>query len=227
MGHKLPSRTRARSRAVDVLYEAHVKDLDDPAGLYSLAKLRENETTAQTPLPSYAREILEGVSEHLERIDAALTTYSRAWSLHRMPEVDLAIMRVATWEILFNPDVDGPTAITAAMQIAQERSTDESPKFINGLLGTINDVRDVLTASSISQPETNDEPENPSVTGVSSEENQGNQGNQDEVKSEVKSGTSDNQEITPQLFDSTAKAAQEFARQTGGVLSQIDLEDLK
>lgn len=146
MGHKLPARTRARSRAVDVLYEAHVKELDDPAGIYSLARLRETETTAQTPLPAYAREILEGVADHLERIDAALATYSRAWSLHRMPEVDLAIMRVATWEILFNPDVEGPTAITAAMQIASERSTDESPKFINGLLGTINDVKDALVA---------------------------------------------------------------------------------
>lgn len=210
MGHKLPSRTRARSRAVDVLYEARVKSLDDPAGIYSLARLRETETTAQTPLPSYAREILEGVSEHLERIDAALSTYSRAWSLHRMPEVDLAIMRVATWEILFNPDVDGPVAITAAMQIAQERSTDESPKFINGLLGTINDMREALVAGDVPQPE---ETENSDVTAAAGD-------------ADTTEGTAAGDETTP-TFDATAKAARERAAELGGVLSQIDLENLE
>lgn len=145
MGHKLPRRTRERVRAVDVLYEAHVRGWDTPEGIFSLAQIRQDETTAQTPLPAYAIEILEGVAQHLERIDAALATYSKAWPLHRMPEVDLAIMRVATWEILFNPDVEGAVAITAAMQIAEERSTDESPKFINGLLGAINDMKDALT----------------------------------------------------------------------------------
>lgn len=192
MGHKLPSRTRARSRAVDVLYEARVKELDDPAGIYSLAKLRESETTAQTSLPPYAREILEGVSEHLERIDSALATYSRAWALHRMPEVDLAIMRVATWEILFNPDVDGSTAITAAMQIAQERSTDESPKFINGLLGTINDMREALVA-----------------------------GNVPETAQPIPA------EAEPEFFDAAAREASNAAREAGGVLSQIDLDNLE
>lgn len=151
MGHKLPRRTRERARAVDVLYEARVRDLDNPEGIFSLAQLRQDESTAQTTLPPYAVEILEGVADHLERIDAALSTYSQAWPLHRMPEVDLAIMRVATWEILFNPEVDGAVAITAAMQIAEERSTDESPRFINGLLGAINDMRDAL--SSESEPE--------------------------------------------------------------------------
>lgn len=197
MGHKLPSRTRARSRAVDVLYEAHLKDLDDSAGIYSLAKLRETETTAQTPMPPYAREILEGIAEHLDRIDAALATYSRAWSLHRMPEVDLAIMRVATWEILFNPDVDGPVAITAAMQLAAERSTDESPKFINGLLGTINDMREALVAQDTPKTDSDVDAEIPEPAG------------------------------TPVDFDAVAKAVRDYAHQEGGVLSQIDLENLE
>ena len=65
--------------------------------------------------------------------------------------MDLAIMRVATWEILFNPDVEGAVAITAAMQIAEERSTDESPKFINGLLGAINDMKDALSKTEAEQ----------------------------------------------------------------------------
>lgn len=217
MGHKLPSRTRARARAVDVLYEARVKSLDDPAGIYSLARLRETETTAQTPLPPYAREILEGVSEHLERIDAALSTYSQAWSLHRMPEVDLAIMRVATWEILFNPDVDGPVAITAAMQIASERSTDESPKFINGLLGTINDMREALVSGG----------------AVSSE----GSGAADVTSAEIGADTAEDTDTTESTadaaagkeptFDATAKAARERAAELGGVLSQIDLENLE
>lgn len=149
MAHKLPARTRARSRAVDVLYEASVRGLDDPAGIFSLTQLRQEVTTAQTTLPPYAVEILEGVADHLDRIDSALSTYSQSWPLHRMPKVDLAIMRVAVWEILFNPEVDGPTAITAAMQIAQERSTDESPKFINGLLGAIFDLSPALTESPV------------------------------------------------------------------------------
>lgn len=146
MAHKLSSRTRARCRAVDVLFEARMRDLDDPPGIYGLAQERQAVSTAQTTIPPYAVEILEGVADHLERIDSALETYSRGWPLYRMPQVDLAILRVAVWEILFNPEVDGPVAIKAALEIASERSTDESPKFIHGLLGTINDLREALVA---------------------------------------------------------------------------------
>lgn len=146
MAHKLSSRTRARCRAVDVLFEARMRDLDDPPGIYGLAQERQAVSTAQTTIPPYAVEILDGVADHLERIDSALETYSRGWPLYRMPQVDLAILRVAVWEILFNPEVDGPVAIKAALEIASERSTDESPKFIHGLLGTINDLREALVA---------------------------------------------------------------------------------
>ncbi|MCI6584435.1 MAG: transcription antitermination factor NusB [Mobiluncus sp.] len=208
MGHKLPARTRARSRAADVLYEAHLKGLDDPAGIYSLAKLRETETTAQSPLPAYSREILEGVADHLERIDAALATYSRAWALHRMPEVDLAIMRVAVWEILFNADVDGPTAITAALQIAEERSTDESPKFINGLLGTINDMREALVAG-----------KKPEDSGESSTSEDKTAGPEENTILEPSEESPTEPEI---IFDAAAKAAAQ-----GGILEQIDLDTLE
>lgn len=141
------SRTKARARAVDVLFEARQKDLDDPAGIWGLAQERQVISTAQTTIPPYAVQICEGVADHLERIDAALSTYSQGWPLDRMPELDLAILRVATWEILYNDQIDGPTAITEAMKIAREKSTDGSAKFINGLLGRINDLRDALVAA--------------------------------------------------------------------------------
>lgn len=141
---KITARTKARARAVDVLYEAQIKDLDTSAGIWGLSQERQDKTTAQTPIPEYAAQILDGISEHLNNIDTALENYAQGWTLARMPRVDLAILRVATWELLYNRELDPPIIIDEAIKIAKEKSTDKSPNFINGLLGRIKDLRDVI-----------------------------------------------------------------------------------
>ena len=94
--------------------------------------------------PAYAREILAGVADHLADIDETIETYSQEWTLGRMPAVDRAIARVAVWEIVWNDDVDAPVAVDEAMTLARMLSTDESPRFMNGLLGRIGDLADTL-----------------------------------------------------------------------------------
>jgi N utilization substance protein B len=85
----------------------------------------------------YARDIVDGVVENLEDIDEALSSNSRGWTLERMPAVDRAILRVAAWEILYNPEVPARVATSEAVALAGELSTEESSGFVNGLLSTI------------------------------------------------------------------------------------------
>lgn len=87
----------------------------------------------------YAREIVDGISDHQEEIDSLIEKYSTGWSLTRMPKVDLALLRIACWEILFNEEVPTAVAINEAILLAGEFSTEDSSKFINGLLGNIAD----------------------------------------------------------------------------------------
>ena len=97
-----------------------------------------------TEAPIYTREILSGVADHLGEVDEIIETYSQGWVLARMPAVDRAIARVATWEIVWNDDVDVPVAVDEAMTLGRMLSTDDSPRFLNGLLGRIGDLADTL-----------------------------------------------------------------------------------
>lgn len=136
--HGMPARTKARSRAVDTLFEARIKGYDtDPAALRELAAQRREVSTAQAPLPDYAQEILEGVASHIADIDDTLATYSRAWSLDRMPPTDLSVLRVACWEILFNDDTEDTVAINEAIRVVKRIGTDKSAGFVNGVLDAI------------------------------------------------------------------------------------------
>ena len=97
-----------------------------------------------TEAPIYTREILSGVADHLGEVDEIIETYSQGWVLARMPAVDRAVARVATWEIVWNEDVDVPVAVDEAMTLGRMLSTDDSPRFLNGLLGRIGDLADTL-----------------------------------------------------------------------------------
>lgn len=138
----MSARTKARKRAIDAVFAADLRKispltlLDDTAGLVAD---RQN----QDEIFGYARTIVEGVIEHNEEIDDLLDTYSQGWSLDRMPNLDRAILRVATWEILHNEDVPDPVAINEAVELAKELSTDESGSFINGLLSRISSTKSV------------------------------------------------------------------------------------
>jgi N utilization substance protein B len=128
------ARTKARKRALDVLFEA------DQRGLAPLDVLRDRLASAQPPVQEYSVQIVEGVVAERERIDELLSTYSHGWTLDRMPAVDRCILRIGTWELLFNADVPDAVAIDEAVELAQSLSTDESPAFVNGLLARVMSV---------------------------------------------------------------------------------------
>lgn len=136
----MSARGKARKRALELLYEAEARGVE-PAAL--LAE-RVAAPTTQTPLPAYTIELVEGVVAHREAIDEALTTYSQGWSLTRMPSVDRAALRLGAWEIVWNDDVPDEVAISEAMALVTALSTDESAKFVNGLLARVRDVKPTL-----------------------------------------------------------------------------------
>jgi N utilization substance protein B len=125
------ARSKARKRAVDVLYEAGQRDGD------ALLTLKDRLTQADPPVPEYAVELVEGVVANQVRIDELLTTYAEDWTLDRMPPVDLAILRIGVYELLWRDDVPDPVVVSEAVELAGSLSTDESPAFINGLLARL------------------------------------------------------------------------------------------
>jgi N utilization substance protein B len=129
------SRSKARKRALDFLFEA------DQRGLDPLKLLAERLPGVQPPVSQYAVAIVEGVQAHRERIDELLSTYAQGWTLDRMPGVDRTILRIGAWELLFNDDVPDAVAIDEAVDLASLLSTDESPSFVNGLLARLLEVK--------------------------------------------------------------------------------------
>ena len=133
-GHRNPSRRKSRRRALDVLYSADLRDAP-PATMLAdtLARLGQDVPAHM----GYAVELVEGVVAHAARIDEVLASYAEGWSLERMPVVDRNLARIAVYEMLHRDDIDDAVAISEAVALAEELSTDESPKFLNGLLGRI------------------------------------------------------------------------------------------
>ena len=127
----MAARSKARKRAVDVLYEADVRG-NDP-----LAVLRDRIETANPPVPDHTIRLVEGVAEHSARIDALIETHAANWSLERLPDVDRAILRMAVFELLWADDVPDPVVIDEAVELAKGLSTDDSPAYVNGVLGAI------------------------------------------------------------------------------------------
>ena len=136
------ARTKARKRALDVLFEAEQRQ-GDPV---TLLAQRIAQPGTQAPLPQYSVEIVEGVYSHLDRIDELISTYSHGWTIERMPAVDRALLRLGAWEVLFNDDVPDAVAVDEAVELARSLSTDESPTFINGLLGRLVDLKPTILA---------------------------------------------------------------------------------
>jgi len=132
----MPARRRARKRALDVLYEADLRDLPLPQVLE--AYVERLETPRPEHLP-YTISLVQGVDKHLSRIDETLSTYAEGWTLDRMPVVDRNLARIAVFELFYMDEIDDPVAITEAVELAKELSTDDSPRFLNGLLGRIAD----------------------------------------------------------------------------------------
>ncbi len=125
-----------------MLFEADQRDL---VPLTLLAQ-RISEPGTEAALPQYAVEIVEGVVAHRDRIDEILATHSHGWTIDRMPAVDRALLRIGTWEVLFNDDVPDAVAVDEAVDLARSLSTDDSPGFVNGLLGRVVDLKPTLLA---------------------------------------------------------------------------------
>lgn len=134
---RFTARTRARKRAIDIIFEADQRDQLTPSGLLDLLEDRRKITAAQTPLPEYAIKIIEGVAEHIYQIDDLLTVHTTNRDFDRLPSADRAVLRVATWEIIWNDDVPSITAIDEAITIVKDISTDESPSVVNGILDAV------------------------------------------------------------------------------------------
>lgn len=132
----MSSRTKARKRALDALFASTVRGVSPEVALSELAKAtsdREN----QAEIHGYAERIISGYLENSSVIDSQIQALSEEWRLERMPAVDRSLLRMAGWEILFNDDVPDSVAIAEAVELAKEYSTEESGRFINGLLGRL------------------------------------------------------------------------------------------
>ena len=136
----MSARTKARKRAVDAVFAADLRKISPLTLLDDVADLAADRQN-QEAIFGYAREIVQGVVNNHEEIDDLLETYSQGWALDRMPNLDRAILRVAVWEILHNPDVPDAVAVNEAVEMAKELSTDDSGSFVNGLLSRIASIK--------------------------------------------------------------------------------------
>lgn len=131
---QMPARRKARKRALDVLFEADLRDL--PAEEVLRAYIQRLEQPRPEHL-GYAIGLVEGVSTHLDRIDELIASYAEGWTLDRMPVVDRNLARIAVYELLYVDEIDDAVAITEAVELARQMSTDDSPRFLNGMLARI------------------------------------------------------------------------------------------
>jgi N utilization substance protein B len=126
------ARSKARKRALDVLYESELRGSD------ALTTLGERLAQSDPPIPEYAVELVEGVAARRAAIDAAIVAAASAdWPMERMPAVDRNVLRIAAYELLFRDDVPEGVVISEAVELATSLSTDESPRFVNGVLSRV------------------------------------------------------------------------------------------
>ncbi len=135
----MTARSKARKRALDVLFEAEIRG--EP--VLDLLAVRSQE--ASPPVPPYAAELIRGVAEHREQIDQLLAAHAQGWALSRMPAVDRNILRIGVQELLWNDDVPDAVAISEAVTLAGELSTDGSSAFVNGLLARLLELKPTIT----------------------------------------------------------------------------------
>jgi N utilization substance protein B len=135
----MSARTKARKRALDVLYAAEMRGQDPVAALD--AAVAEGEG----PTNPYTATLVGGVCEHRERIDELLAEYAQGWTLERMPAVDRTALRIGAYELLYVDDVPPVVAVSEAVALVRNLSTDDSPAFVNGVLGSMLRDRDSLT----------------------------------------------------------------------------------
>lgn len=130
------ARTKARKRALDVLYGADVREESINTALAD-EQARNDADPKRANSWAYARDIVVGITEHGDEIDELIETYAQGWTISRMPAIDRALLRIGLWEILFNDEVPDSVAISEAVESARLHSTEDSAGFVNGLLGRV------------------------------------------------------------------------------------------
>jgi transcription antitermination protein NusB len=130
------ARSKARKRALDILFQADVRG-EDPAAILAAEAGRAAGEPARQASWLYARDIVDGVIDNRDEIDEQIITHARDWKIDRMPAVDRAVLRIGVWEALFNDEVPVAVAIDEAVELAKEYSTDEAGAFVHGVLARI------------------------------------------------------------------------------------------
>jgi N utilization substance protein B len=134
----MTARSKARKRALDVLYEADLRDI--PAETV----LSERHGRDESPVPKYTSALVHGVVDHRARIDELISSYAVDWTIERMPPVDRNVLRLGLYELLWIDDVPDGVVISEAVELARSLSTEESPRFINGVLARLAEARPAL-----------------------------------------------------------------------------------
>ena len=133
------ARSKARKRALDILFESELR------GLPTLELLSERQSTGEVPVQPYAAALVRGVASHSERIDELISWNLVDWTLERMPAVDRNVLRIGVYELLWADDVPDGVAISEAVALVQDLSTDNSPSFVNGVLARIKAEKPTLS----------------------------------------------------------------------------------
>lgn len=138
-------RYRARRRAVDILFEAEARDFDPVAIVDERVQLAAQPEPQVAPVAEYTRTIVTGAATELDRIDETIARYlSEDWQLDRLPAVDRAILRMSTWELLYNPDVPKGTAVVEGVELASEYSNDVAAPYIHAVLDDVAEIVEQL-----------------------------------------------------------------------------------
>ena len=139
----MSARSKARKQALDLLYETDIR------GTNVLETLASRDIPAEgpdaRPIREYTRELVVGVSDNRRKIDELITTYAQGWDMDRLPAVDRNILRLGIYEILWSIDVPTSVAIDEALDLAKELSSDDSSKYIHGVLGRIASIKDTIS----------------------------------------------------------------------------------
>ncbi|KIZ17483.1 transcription antitermination factor NusB [Streptomyces natalensis] len=136
----MAARSKARKRAFQILFEADQRGVDVQSVLADWMRHARTDPR-QPPVNEYTLELVEGYAEHTSRIDELISTYAVDWELDRMPAADRSIVRLGTYELIWVDDTPDAVAIDEAVQLAKEFSTDDSPAFVNGLLGRFKELK--------------------------------------------------------------------------------------
>ena len=132
----MSARSKARKRALDVLFECEARGL--PIGATLDARRADASSDPRSPaVAPYTEELVHGVADHLEQIDALIARLAQGWYLDRMPAVDRNLLRIGAYEVLWRDDVPNAVAVSEAVELATDLSTEESPAFVNGVLAQV------------------------------------------------------------------------------------------